>query len=141
MIVKATLTTVNVPSVQQVVVSVKHASGKVYLSFENAANRLAGLIGSFLLPSSIFGLTSIMESTSISRPTSSSRTEKPSLSPESGSQSGIPDMAHESVASSCPFVQSYMLPPQKLRDDVSKAETRFAFKLVFSQSSFNSYDR
>ena len=34
--------------------------------------------------------------------------------------------AHESGASSCPFVQSYMLPPQKLRDDVSKAETIFA---------------
>ena len=33
----------------------QHTSGKVYISFENAANRLAGLIGSFLLPSSIFG--------------------------------------------------------------------------------------
>ena len=63
----------------------QHASGKVYISFEHAANRLAGLIGSFLLPSSISRLTSTMERTSISRPTSSSRTENPSLNPESGS--------------------------------------------------------
>ena len=62
----------------------QHASGKVNLSFENAANRLAGLIGSFHLPSSTSGLTSTMESTSFSRPTSSSRPENPSLNPESG---------------------------------------------------------